>query len=65
MLLQLEMPIFRFLKTTILTPALDSLYRNQQIKYLHKIWNQYKTEDFDNEKIALTLILETTVYYST
>jgi hypothetical protein len=35
------MPIFRFFKTTIL-PALDSLYRNQQIKYFYKIWESIK-----------------------
>ena len=42
------------LKTTILTPALDSLYKSNQANTFIKSGNQYKTEDFDNEKNRIT-----------
>ena len=42
------------LKTTILTPALDSLYETNKSNTFIKSGNQYKTEDFDNEKNRIT-----------
>lgn len=42
------------LKTTILTPALDSLYEINKSNTLLKSGNQYKTEDFENEKNRIT-----------
>ncbi|RTY80947.1 outer membrane protein assembly factor [Flavobacterium sp. LS1P28] len=42
------------LKTTILTPALDSLYQTNKSNTFLKSGNQYKTEDFENEKNRIT-----------
>ncbi|MFV8270743.1 BamA/TamA family outer membrane protein [Flavobacterium sp. GT2N3] len=42
------------LRTTILTPALDSLYETNRSNAFIKSGNQYKTEDFDNEKNRIT-----------
>jgi outer membrane protein assembly factor BamA len=42
------------LKTTILTPALDSLYQTNKSNTFIKSGNQYKTEDFENEKNRIT-----------
>ena len=42
------------LKTTIYTPALDSMYKATKANSLLKSGNQYKTEDFDNEKNRIT-----------
>lgn len=41
-------------KTTILTPALDSLYQTIQSNTYIKSGNQYKTDDFENEKNRIT-----------
>ncbi|WP_338646386.1 BamA/TamA family outer membrane protein [Flavobacterium sp. KS-LB2] len=42
------------LRTTILTPALDSLYETNKSNTFIKSGNQYKTEDFENEKNRIT-----------
>jgi outer membrane protein assembly factor BamA len=42
------------LRTTILTPVLDSLYETNKSNTFIKSGNQYKTEDFDNEKNRIT-----------
>lgn len=42
------------LKTTIYTPALDSMFQATKANSLLKSGNQYKTEDFDNEKNRIT-----------
>ena len=42
------------LRTTILTPVLDSLYETNRSNAFIKSGNQYKTEDFDNEKNRIT-----------
>lgn len=42
------------LKTTILTPTLDSLYQTNKSNTFLKSGNQYKTEDFENEKNRIT-----------
>ncbi len=42
------------LKTTISTPALDSMYEEIKYNAFLKSGNQYKTEDFDNEKNRIT-----------
>jgi outer membrane protein assembly factor BamA len=42
------------LRTTILTPALDSLYQAHKAKTLIKSGNQYKTADFEDEKNRIT-----------
>ena len=42
------------LRTTILTPALDSLYESNKSNTFIKSGNQYKTEDFENEKNRIT-----------
>ena len=42
------------LKTTILTPALDSLYKVNKSNTFIKSGNQYKTEDFEKEKNRIT-----------
>ena len=42
------------LKTTILTPALDSLYQTIKSNTFIKSGNQYKTDDFENEKNRIT-----------
>ncbi|TDE31189.1 MULTISPECIES: BamA/TamA family outer membrane protein [Flavobacterium] len=42
------------LRTTILTPALDSLYETNKSSTFIKSGNQYKTEDFENEKNRIT-----------
>jgi outer membrane protein assembly factor BamA len=42
------------LRTTILTPALDSLYEINKSKTLIKSGNQYKTADFEDEKNRIT-----------
>ncbi|WP_348813011.1 BamA/TamA family outer membrane protein [Flavobacterium maritimum] len=42
------------LKTTISTPALDSLYEINKSNTFLKSGNQYKTEDFENEKNRIT-----------
>ncbi|MFV8346014.1 BamA/TamA family outer membrane protein [Flavobacterium sp. ZB4P13] len=42
------------LRTTILTPALDSLYQTNKSNTFIKSGNQYKTEDFENEKNRIT-----------
>ena len=42
------------LKTTILTPVLDSLYQVSKANTFLKSGNQYKTEDFENEKNRIT-----------
>ena len=52
------------LKTTILTPALDSLYETNKSNTFIKSGNQYKTEDFDNEKNRInTHFRNNGVYY--
>ena len=42
------------LKTTIYTPALDSMYKQMKSESFLKSGNQYKTEDFENEKNRIT-----------
>jgi outer membrane protein assembly factor BamA len=42
------------LKTSITTPALDSLYKTAKITSFIKSGKQYKTEDFENEKNRIT-----------
>jgi outer membrane protein assembly factor BamA len=42
------------LRTTILTPALDSLYETNKTNTYIKSGNQYKTDDFENEKNRIT-----------
>ena len=42
------------LKTSISTPALDSLYKTAKIASFIKSGKQYKTEDFENEKNRIT-----------
>ncbi|MFH6998310.1 BamA/TamA family outer membrane protein [Flavobacterium sp. FlaQc-57] len=42
------------IKTNIMTPALDSLYRNNTEPSFLKSGNQYKTSDFEEEKNRLT-----------
>ncbi len=42
------------LKTTIKTPVLDSIYEEIKANAYLKTGNQYKTEDFDNEKNRIT-----------
>ncbi len=42
------------LRTTILTPTLDSLYESNKSNTFIKSGNQYKTEDFENEKNRIT-----------
>lgn len=42
------------LRTTILTPVLDSLYQTNKSNTFIKSGNQYKTEDFENEKNRIT-----------
>ena len=42
------------LRTTILTPALDSLYQTNKTTTFIKSGNQYKTDDFENEKNRIT-----------
>lgn len=42
------------LKTTIKTPVLDSIYQEIKANAYLKTGNQYKTEDFDNEKNRIT-----------
>jgi outer membrane protein assembly factor BamA len=42
------------IKTTILTPVLDSLYESIKSNSLIKSGNQYKTIDFENEKNRIT-----------
>jgi len=42
------------LKTTIYTPALDSMYKQMTSEAFLKSGNQYKTEDFENEKNRIT-----------
>ena len=42
------------LKTTISTPALDSLYQTNKANTYIKSGNQYNTEDFENEKNRIT-----------
>ena len=42
------------LRTTILTPALDSLYQTNKTATFIKSGNQYKTDDFENEKNRIT-----------
>ena len=42
------------LKTTIYTPALDSMYSQMKSESFLKSGNQYKTEDFENEKNRIT-----------
>ena len=42
------------LKTSILTPVLDSLYEVTKSASFLKSGNQYKTEDFENEKNRIT-----------
>lgn len=42
------------LKTTILTPVLDSLYQVNKSQTLIKSGNQYKTADFEDEKNRIT-----------
>ena len=42
------------IKTTILTPVLDSLYESIRQNSLIKSGNQYKTLDFENEKNRIT-----------
>lgn len=42
------------IKTTISTPALDSLYTTNQVNTLLKKGQQYKTIDFDEEKNRIT-----------
>jgi outer membrane protein assembly factor BamA len=42
------------IKTTILTPALDSLYKTNREPSVLKSGNQYKTADFEEEKNRIT-----------
>ncbi|WP_426486556.1 BamA/TamA family outer membrane protein [Flavobacterium sp. 2] len=42
------------IRTTILTPALDSLYHNSREPSVLKSGNQYKTTDFEEEKNRIT-----------
>lgn len=42
------------LKTTIYTPALDSMYKQIKSDAFLKSGNQYKTDDFENEKNRIT-----------
>jgi len=42
------------LKTTIYTPALDSMYKQMKSDAFLKSGNQYKTDDFENEKNRIT-----------
>ncbi|HSN49541.1 MAG TPA: BamA/TamA family outer membrane protein [Flavobacterium sp.] len=42
------------LKTTIYTPALDSMYKQIKSETFLKSGNQYNTKDFDNEKNRIT-----------
>jgi hypothetical protein len=42
------------LKTTILTPVLDSLYQSRVTASFIKSGKQYKTEDFENERNRIT-----------
>jgi len=42
------------LRATIATPVLDSLYQINKFNTFIKSGNQYKTEDFDNEKNRIT-----------
>jgi outer membrane protein assembly factor BamA len=42
------------LRATIATPVLDSLYQINKFNTFVKSGNQYKTEDFDNEKNRIT-----------
>ncbi|RYJ53615.1 outer membrane protein assembly factor [Flavobacterium petrolei] len=42
------------LRATILTPALDSLYQTNKTTTFIKSGNQYKTDDFENEKNRIT-----------
>ncbi|MFH6972125.1 translocation and assembly module lipoprotein TamL [Flavobacterium petrolei] len=42
------------LRTTILTPTLDSLYQTNKTTTFIKSGNQYKTDDFENEKNRIT-----------
>lgn len=42
------------LKTTILTPALDSMYQARKANSFIKTGKQYKTEDFENERSRIT-----------
>ena len=52
------------LKTTISTPVLDSLYETNKSNTFIKSGNQYKTEDFDNEKNRInTHFRNNGVYY--
>ena len=52
------------LKTTISTPVLDSLYETNKLNTFIKSGNQYKTEDFDNEKNRInTHFRNNGVYY--
>lgn len=46
------------IKTKILTPALDSLYRANPESSFLKSGNQYKTTDFEDEKTELQRITE-------
>ncbi|MBC7606303.1 MAG: BamA/TamA family outer membrane protein [Burkholderiales bacterium] len=52
------------LKTTILTPALDSLYQTRKLTSFIKSGKQYKTEDFENERSRITTHFRNSgVYY--
>ena len=42
------------LKTTIYTPALDSMYKEMKSEAFLKSGNQYRTDDFENEKNRIT-----------
>ncbi|KAF2507883.1 BamA/TamA family outer membrane protein [Flavobacterium zhairuonense] len=42
------------IRTTIMTPALDSLYNNSREPSILKSGNQYKTTDFEDEKNRIT-----------
>lgn len=42
------------LKTTIFTPALDSMYQARKANSFIKTGKQYKTEDFENERSRIT-----------
>lgn len=42
------------IKTTILTPALDSMYQSRKAASFLKSGKQYKTEDFDSERGRIT-----------
>ena len=53
--IQLGSPfIIDSVKTTILTPALDSMYQKTAANRLIKIGKPYQTEDFENEKDRIT-----------